>query len=103
MSLENDYNDLVRRFRILQRTNEDLRDEIIHLNREGDKKNRRISELEPLERAKNKSYDTYVSSGGNDTCFNVGMSGNCGPECPIYGSKPECESDDEDEKGAPNE
>lgn len=35
-------------------------------------------------------YDNYVTSGSGDMCFQNGMSGHCGLECSVFGSKPEC-------------
>lgn len=43
-----------------------------------------------------RAYDNYVTSGGSDPCFNAGMSGHCGKNCPAYGSKPECFDGEDD-------
>lgn len=55
------------------------------------------NELEPKIQSERKSYDNYVSNGGGDMCFQIGMSGNCGYKCPNFGDKSECFEDMKDE------
>jgi hypothetical protein len=37
-----------------------------------------------------RAYDNYVANGRGDPCFANGMSGHCGFDCSVFGSKPEC-------------
>lgn len=48
------------------------------------------NELEPRIESERRSYDTYVTNGGSDVCFQTGISGNCGYSCSIFGEKQEC-------------
>jgi hypothetical protein len=48
------------------------------------------NELIPRIKREERSYDTWVTSGGSDECYHNGMGGNCGIECSVFGSKNEC-------------
>jgi len=49
-----------------------------------------ISELEPRIKREDRSYDSWVLSGGSDVCMQNGMNGNCGLNCELFGTKEEC-------------
>jgi hypothetical protein len=51
----------------------------------------RIStELEPRIQREHDSYDSWVTSGHGDECFQNGDSGRCGEKCSVFGSRNEC-------------
>ena len=50
------------------------------------------SELKPRIKQEQKSYDSWVTSGGSDDCMKNAMNGNCGVDCNLFGSKRECVS-----------
>ena len=37
-----------------------------------------------------RQYDEYITSGSGDVCFQYGMSGHCGEECPEFGLRDGC-------------
>ncbi len=90
MEYQKRYEDLLRSFRGLQRRNDDLQKELEKITNILDDSKARVRELVPLEQARNRMYDEFVTTGSGDPCFSAGMSGKCGPDCSIYGSKPEC-------------
>ena len=95
MNWEDKCRDLERLCDRLRRKIEDSRDEISKLYRKLEDAEARVHELEPLKRARDAAYDQHVTNGGTDICFRNGMSNNCGPGCEAYGSKPECEAEQE--------
>ena len=78
------YNNLLDKYYDLNRKNNKL---ILELD---SAKYKIHNELEPRIKSEQKSYDSYVLNGGEDECYQNGMSGNCGYKCSIFGEKLEC-------------
>jgi len=78
------YNNLLDKYYDLNRKNNKL---ILELD---SAKYKIHNELEPRIKSEQKSYDSYVLNGGEDKCYQNGMSGNCGYNCSIFGERLEC-------------
>jgi len=89
--LEEKYNNLYRRFDRLSDSYRDLEKKYNNTYNELSSAESRIhNELEPRIKQEHESYDSWVTSGGGDECFNNGMNGHCGYGCSIFGDKIEC-------------
>lgn len=81
------------------RTMAELREELNKTDMKLDTAEYRISsELEPRLKSEQRSYDSWVTSGGSNICMSNGMKGNCGVKCSAYGDKSECTDDLTDEE-----
>ena len=89
---EEKYKDLLYDFRQRGYRIEELQIEVNKVANNLDHAEYRIrNELEPRIKREQRSYDSWVTSGGSgDECYQNGMNGHCGCECSVFGSKWDC-------------
>lgn len=49
------------------------------------------TQLKPRIKQEEKAYDSFVTGGGGNACFQEGLNGNCGFNCSGFGSEDECQ------------
>lgn len=85
------YQNLLYNYRTLQVQNESMEMELCSLkDKLRDAQWTIDRELTPRLEREARSYDSWVLSGGSDTCMRNGMNGNCGVGCDSFGDIPEC-------------
>ncbi len=82
---ESEYNELAMKYKILLSRYESIERELDKCNAENNKLCETINkELNPRIEKEKKQYDLWVENGGGDMCFQRGITGNCGENCPEY-------------------
>lgn len=89
-TIEEKYNQLLRRYEILNADYDKLKEKYEKTDDELMRANYKIQyELEPRLKTERRNYDNYVLSGGS-SCFTTGMNGGCGLDCKGFGTQSGC-------------